>query len=196
MARVNFAGAHKKSSSTTSGSVDEDAAEQELKQQQQQRNPDAHGLGAPPRAESNISKPTKRLRWATQRATGQKAAKKRMSIMQRLHKNTDGAEEKRHSTGSTITADGEPQPPPQVVEQEGGGRTVYFNIPVPDDAKDGEGNLKVSYPRNKIRTAKYTPLSFLPKNLWFQFHNIANVYFLFIIILSVSNSAVLVMESF
>jgi phospholipid-translocating ATPase len=29
-------------------------------------------------------------------------------------------------------------------------------------------------------------LSFIPKNLWYQFHNIANVYFLFLIILNVS----------
>eukprot|EP00041_Stephanoeca_diplocostata_P001543 m.20357 g.20357 ORF g.20357 m.20357 type:complete len:360 (-) comp12127_c0_seq1:3673-4752(-) len=32
---------------------------------------------------------------------------------------------------------------------------------------------------NKIRTAKYTWYNFLPKNLWIQFHRVANVYFLF-----------------
>ena len=41
------------------------------------------------------------------------------------------------------------------------------------------------YARNKIRTAKYTPLSFIPKNLYFQFQNVANIYFLFIVILGV-----------
>ncbi|KXS11552.1 phospholipid-translocating P-type ATPase [Gonapodya prolifera JEL478] len=30
---------------------------------------------------------------------------------------------------------------------------------------------------NKVRTYKYTPLTFLPKNLWWQFHRLANVYF-------------------
>ena len=42
------------------------------------------------------------------------------------------------------------------------------------------------YARNKVRTAKYTALSFIPKNLWLQFHNIANIFFLIIVILNVS----------
>jgi len=37
---------------------------------------------------------------------------------------------------------------------------------------------------NKIKTTKYTLLSFLPKNLFEQFHRFANVYFLFIVILN------------
>lgn len=37
---------------------------------------------------------------------------------------------------------------------------------------------------NFIQTAKYTFWSFIPKNLWEQFHKKANVYFLFIAILS------------
>ncbi|GMG22169.1 unnamed protein product [[Candida] boidinii] len=50
--------------------------------------------------------------------------------------------------------------------------------------KDEKTGLpKATYPRNKIRTTKYTPISFIPKNLIFQFTNIANTYFLIIIIL-------------
>lgn len=41
------------------------------------------------------------------------------------------------------------------------------------------------YPRNKIRTAKYSPLTFVPLNFWLQLHNIANIYFIFVIILNV-----------
>lgn len=67
-----------------------------------------------------------------------------------------------------------------------GPRTVYFNIPLPPDAVDEQGHPLKHYQRNKIRTAKYTPISFIPKNLWYQFHNIAYVYFLFLIILAVS----------
>ena len=67
-----------------------------------------------------------------------------------------------------------------------GPRKVYFNIPLPPDAVDEDGNPLAHYRRNKIRTAKYTPISFVPKNIWYQFHNIANVYFLFLIILAVS----------
>ncbi|KAJ2950400.1 hypothetical protein O0L34_g8644 [Tuta absoluta] len=37
---------------------------------------------------------------------------------------------------------------------------------------------------NKIRTTKYTFLSFIPKNLFEQFHRIANVYFIFIVLLN------------
>lgn len=67
-----------------------------------------------------------------------------------------------------------------------GPRTVYFNIPLPPDAVDEQGHPLKHYRRNKIRTAKYTPISFIPKNLWYQFHNIAYIYFLFLIILTVS----------
>ena len=61
-----------------------------------------------------------------------------------------------------------------------------MNIPLPESQKTPEGYNTEQFARNKIRTAKYTPLSFIPKNLYFQFHNIANIYFAFIIILSVS----------
>lgn len=73
-------------------------------------------------------------------------------------------------------------------DQENSARRIFFNIPLPDDAKDENGHPLADFGRNKIRTAKYTPLSFIPKNLWFQFHNIANIYFLFVIILSVRAS--------
>uniref|UniRef100_A0A8C5GBM5 Phospholipid-transporting ATPase n=1 Tax=Gouania willdenowi TaxID=441366 RepID=A0A8C5GBM5_GOUWI len=40
------------------------------------------------------------------------------------------------------------------------------------------------YANNKIKTTKYTLLSFLPKNLFEQFHRFANVYFVFIALLN------------
>ncbi|CAO3628350.1 unnamed protein product [Cunninghamella echinulata] len=36
---------------------------------------------------------------------------------------------------------------------------------------------------NRIRTSKYTPLTFIPKNLFEQFRNVANLYFLFLVVL-------------
>ena len=42
----------------------------------------------------------------------------------------------------------------------------------------------ISSRSNSIRTTKYTILTFLPKNLFEQFHRFANWYFLFIIILN------------
>uniref|UniRef100_A0A093V9D9 Phospholipid-transporting ATPase n=1 Tax=Talaromyces marneffei PM1 TaxID=1077442 RepID=A0A093V9D9_TALMA len=134
---------------------------------------------------SEVSKPTRRQRWATRRLGNSSGLKKRVSIVDRLHKrNASSAEEKRNSAGSS-TGDGNNGAPnegaPAESQQET--RRIYFNMPIPDEERDEEGNLKVQYPRNKIRTAKYTPLSFIPKNLWLQFQNIANLYFLFIIIL-------------
>lgn len=62
-------------------------------------------------------------------------------------------------------------------------RTIFYNLPLPDEMLDDEGHPTTVYPRNKIRTTKYTPLNFIPKNLLVQFHNFANVYFLVLIIL-------------
>ena len=44
--------------------------------------------------------------------------------------------------------------------------------------------LDTTHKNNQIKTTKYTILTFLPKNLFEQFHRFANVYFLFIIILN------------
>lgn len=61
-------------------------------------------------------------------------------------------------------------------------RTVHANI-LYDSAK-GEENPNRHYANNKIKTTKYTLLSFLPKNLFEQFHRFANVYFVFIALLN------------
>ena len=133
---------------------------------------------------SDVSRPTKRMRWATQRKTGQSGVKKRLSILNRASKPSPYEEKQPpQRNNATIT---EASPMGQEIEpEESTGRTIWFNLPLPDHAKNEQGLPKANYSRNKIRTAKYTPLSFIPKNLWFQFHNIANVYFLFIIILGI-----------
>lgn len=48
-----------------------------------------------------------------------------------------------------------------------------------------EENAKQEYPRNSVVTSKYTPINFLPKNLYMQFSRLANVYFLIISFLQV-----------
>lgn len=128
---------------------------------------------------SNITKPTKRQRWATTRANSTRGMRKRVSIMDRLHKRHDTKDEK-HKSGGTAGSAGDAAGDDQGVD-----RRVYFNVPVPESERDEEGFPNNNYPRNKIRTAKYTALTFIPKNIWFQFHNIANMYFLFVIILNV-----------
>lgn len=63
-------------------------------------------------------------------------------------------------------------------------RQIYLNLPLPRDLVDPSTNMPYQeFGRNKIRTTKYTPLSFLPKNILFQFQNVANIYFMFIVIL-------------
>ncbi|OQE18015.1 hypothetical protein PENSTE_c019G07314 [Penicillium steckii] len=136
----------------------------------------------PSNVPSNISKPTKRQRWATTRQAGTGGVRKRVSIIDRFHKRSELKDEKRKSNATSSAGDnastmGETQP-------ENENRTIYFNIPIPESERDEEGQLKMAYPRNKIRTAKYTALTFVPKNIFLQFHNIANIYFLFVIILN------------
>lgn len=61
-------------------------------------------------------------------------------------------------------------------------RTVFVNLPLPSDMlKKGEPITR--YVRNKVRTSKYTLITFLPKNLFEQFRRVANIYFLALVIL-------------
>jgi phospholipid-translocating ATPase len=137
---------------------------------------------------SERTNPNKRMRWATQRTPGKQGVQKRMSILKRhvgrlsgnngdFHDEATQAANEHRAQQISNDEDLDGQPP----------RTVYFNRDLPKEARDEEGRPKQSFKRNKIRTAKYTPLSFIPKNLWFQLHNIANVYFIFIVILGVRN---------
>ncbi|EFW99129.1 phospholipid-translocating p-type ATPase-like protein [Grosmannia clavigera kw1407] len=138
---------------------------------------------------------TKRSRWATRKMTIKSSNKKRMSIIGRAN-NKSTAHDKRISAGSGTLrhddddgeADDDDDAPdaPDDQEHDGPGpRNLYFNIPLPEDQKDEDGLPVQSYARNKIRTAKYTPLSFVPKNLYWQFQAIANMFFLFLVILTI-----------
>lgn len=63
-------------------------------------------------------------------------------------------------------------------------RYIYVNQDLPEFLKNPRtGYPLILYPRNKIRTTKYTPLTFLPKNIVHQFTNVANSYFLLLVIL-------------
>ena len=137
------------------------------------------------------------MRWATQRVTSIRAQGKRNAITNRFHIGGHVAEKTRDS-GGTESGDGSNlggvgRDTSDIDEDPGSNndgtypsRRMFFNIPLPDDARDADGRPIAHFTRNKIRTSKYTPLSFVPKNLWYQFHNIANIYFLILIILAVS----------
>jgi phospholipid-translocating ATPase len=136
--------------------------------------------------EDDAVPPTRRLRWATRRHRANLEARSRPSITDHFHV---GANAKKRSSGvpESVATD-----PDTVVEASLEGdedgdppRSIFFNVPLPPESVDGDGNPAHQFKRNKIRTAKYTPLSFVPKNLYYQFHNIANCYFLFLVILAV-----------
>ncbi|GJN93129.1 hypothetical protein Rhopal_006174-T1 [Rhodotorula paludigena] len=63
-------------------------------------------------------------------------------------------------------------------EKEKERRVVYVNV-------EGVKTDPRGYERNKVRTSKYTLISFLPKNLTEQFRRMANVYFFALVILQI-----------
>lgn len=62
-------------------------------------------------------------------------------------------------------------------------RIIAPNHTIPDDI-DYADNPNFLYKSNHIQTSKYTLWTFLPKNLFEQFHRFANLYFFFIIALN------------
>lgn len=68
--------------------------------------------------------------------------------------------------------------PPRFSERDDGSqRVVYINNP-------DRSNENFNMAGNAVRTSKYSLLSFIPKNLFEQFHRFAYIYFLFIVILN------------
>jgi phospholipid-translocating ATPase len=137
---------------------------------------------------------TQRARWATQRKSVNSSNNKRNSLMNRIGHKKTGSNEKNSPPSDGSDPPGDDQPTHDAAEnydddedeEDNENRTLFFNQPLPEELVDENGHPIQSFTRNKIRTAKYTPISFVPKNLWFQFHNVANIFFLFLVILVVS----------
>lgn len=133
---------------------------------------------------------TQRARWATRKMTIKSSHTKRLSLINRMQhrralsneKNTAGGQANESPLAGSGDGHRQNGDKPQ---DDTKSRALYFNLDLPDELLE-DGHPLQSFPRNKIRTAKYTPLSFVPKNLWFQFHNVANIFFLFLVILVVS----------
>ncbi|CAE6450639.1 unnamed protein product [Rhizoctonia solani] len=86
--------------------------------------------------------------------------------------------------GLERTASEQPQPQP-TTQPVGERRTIYINQPLPQNEIRSNGDPIVRYVRNKVRTSKYTIVTFIPKNLYEQFRRVANLYFLALVILQV-----------
>ncbi|KAK9454092.1 hypothetical protein V1511DRAFT_489049 [Dipodascopsis uninucleata] len=131
----------------------------------------------------------RRLRWATQRRPNNgrqhrySQRLKRLSILPKHRHSSSGALE-RVASGTDRFATSTNEPTGEGDANSQPHRRVYVNLPLPVSDLDENGSPLTQYPRNKTRSAKYTPLTFIPKNLYLQFNNIANIYFLFIVILS------------
>lgn len=65
-------------------------------------------------------------------------------------------------------------------------RRVFVNIPPTSGYLDNNGAPKLTFGSNRIKTAKYTTLTFLPKNLFEQFRRVANMFFLFMAIIQLT----------
>jgi phospholipid-translocating ATPase len=95
------------------------------------------------------------------------------------------------SQAGTSVAGDEPEPQPRPADEPKGKgkkkplprRSVYVNLPLPASDLDKGGEPAVRYARNKVRTSKYTLITFIPRNLLEQFHRVANIYFLGLVIL-------------
>ncbi|CAH2223376.1 probable phospholipid-transporting ATPase VA [Pelobates cultripes] len=68
--------------------------------------------------------------------------------------------------------------------KDGRTRSVCSSLLYDSCGKAASENPNRHYAGNSIKTTKYTALSFLPKNLFEQFHRLANVYFVFIALLN------------
>ncbi|KAF9524901.1 phospholipid-transporting ATPase 1 [Crepidotus variabilis] len=68
-------------------------------------------------------------------------------------------------------------------QRPGARRNVHVNHPLSAMEIDHDGEPKARYVRNKVRTTKYTIITFIPKNLYEQFRRAANLFFLSLVIL-------------
>jgi hypothetical protein len=88
---------------------------------------------------------------------------------------------RRHTEQTTTTSD------TPVTQPERGNYHVYYNL-----SSDVESSLWIAIKKrrkrtpqsNRIRTTRYNILTFIPKNIFEQFHRAANIYFAILIALN------------
>ncbi|SCV00398.1 LAME_0G09450g1_1 [Lachancea meyersii CBS 8951] len=124
----------------------------------------------------------KRMRWGTKRTKKGTPSVGRARTLRWAKKNLHNPfeDDKKHENDADSSRNSEDADSSNRASEL---RFIYYNMPLPAEYLDEDGKPAIDYARNKIRTTKYTALSFFPKNLSFQFKNVANVYFLVLIIL-------------
>ncbi|EKM52958.1 uncharacterized protein PHACADRAFT_259127 [Phanerochaete carnosa HHB-10118-sp] len=115
----------------------------------------------------------------TEQRTQRRRTMKRKRSMGFFRRGTD---KKRVKDPSITESPPEPGAAPPVT---GVRRNIYVNMPLPPDELDHKGEPVVRYVRNKVRTSKYTIITFVPKNLFEQFRRVANLYFLAVAVLQI-----------
>ncbi|KAI0266442.1 phospholipid-translocating P-type ATPase [Gloeopeniophorella convolvens] len=112
-------------------------------------------------------------------------AERRRSVRRKRSKffRSKSADKKRQDRVQPSTSSApDVSPPVQII---GNRRNIYVNTPLSAIEVDQNGEPIVRYARNKVKTTKYTIITFVPKNLYEQFRRVANLYFLVLLVLQV-----------
>ncbi|KAM7243159.1 hypothetical protein CapIbe_005653 [Capra ibex] len=91
--------------------------------------------------------------------------------------NTDD-DERPYNYSSLLACGGKSSQTPRLAEKH---RVVVPHLQL---FKEEYEKFSGTYVNNRIRTTKYTLLNFVPRNLFEQFHRVANLYFLFLVVLN------------
>ena len=129
-----------------------------------------------------------KVRWATVRHPPGRSNSLLRRLSAKRKRNSDLSAIGENFGGENEASAGGPDTRPEEDRSTEQSRTVYVNTHVDPHDLDEDGSPAVDYPRNKVRTARYTPFTFIPKNLYFQFQNVANLYFLLLVILQARHS--------
>ncbi|KZV76767.1 phospholipid-translocating P-type ATPase [Peniophora sp. CONT] len=130
-------------------------------------------------AHSTLEEATK----AEQRAERRRSVRRKRSRFFRKDKEKRNKAQDGSALGTVAEGQAEGQGKSTVIP--GARRNVYVNMPLTAMEVDREGEPLARYVRNKVRTSKYTILTFIPKNLYEQFRRVANLYFLATTVLQV-----------
>ncbi|KAJ0892940.1 putative P-type phospholipid transporter [Helianthus annuus] len=93
------------------------------------------------------------------------------------HSSNLGSRGVRHGSRSGVDSEGFSMSRKEIEIDDDDARLVYVNNPV-------KTNESFEFSGNSIRTGKYSVITFLPRNLFEQFHRVAYLYFLIIAILN------------